>query len=81
MPFLELPDGGVLGCGWPIQLQLRVLYWILKAHLGHTLILFAFDRGGPPLTLSRLLLLEGNPFLLREQLPLLSRLIFLLPLL
>ena len=81
VPSLELFDGGVPRYSRPIQLQLRVLYWILNAHLGHTLILLTLDRGVLTLTLSCLLLLGGKPFLLKDQLPFLSHLLLLLPLL
>ena len=81
IPFLELLDGGVPWDGCPIQLQLMVPCWILKAHLGHGPTLLAFDQGSPSLVLSHPWKLEGNLFIIRDQLPFLDNLIFLLSLL
>jgi len=49
-------------------------------HLDRTSVLLTFNREGPSRAFGRLLLLGGNPLLLRDQLPLLSHLLLLLPL-
>jgi len=61
---LELPDGGVLGQLYTIQLQLGVPSWM--AHIGRMLGLPTFHRGGPPSFLSCFLLFG---VFLKEQLP------------
>ena len=64
--YSPLSNGIVPWYDCPFQLQLKVPYWILRAYLGHALILLAFDRGSPSLILGCLLLLGGNPLLLRD---------------
>ena len=81
VPYLELPDKGVLGYGYPILLQPRPLHKVLETHLSHTPVILAFDRGGHPLALGHLLVLGRNLLLLGDQLPLIGHLFLLLPLL
>ena len=69
VPFLELPNGGVPWNGYPIQLKSRVPHGILKAHLGHELVLLALDQGSPPLALGLFLKLGGNLLIMRDHSP------------
>ena len=64
---MELPDGGALRDPCAIQLQSGVSSWM--AHVSRMLGLFTFNRGGPPLAFSRLLLLG---LLLRDHLSLIG---------
>ena len=74
MPFLELPDGGVLWNGCALHLQPGIPHWEWRAHLGCVVVLFTLYRGGPHLTFGHFLLLG---LLLGDHIPLIGNLLLL----